>query len=46
VIENFQHRGILHVERGRIIVVDRDALAEMSCECYEIIKDTYAQVGG
>jgi CRP-like cAMP-binding protein len=46
VIENFQHRGILQVERGRIIVVDREALAEMSCECYEIIKDTYAQVGG
>jgi hypothetical protein len=32
------------VERSRIIVVDRDAL--VSCECYEIIKDTYAQVGG
>jgi CRP-like cAMP-binding protein len=46
VIENFQHRGILQVERGRIIVVNRDALAEMSCECYEIIKDTYAQVSG
>ena len=46
VIENFQHRGILQVERGRIIVVNRDALVEMSCECYEIIKDTYAQVGG
>jgi CRP-like cAMP-binding protein len=45
VIENFQHRGILQVERGRIIVVNRDALVEMSCECYEIIKDTYAQVG-
>lgn len=45
VIEDFQHRGILKVERGRIIVIDRDALVNVSCECYEIIKDTYAQVG-
>lgn len=46
VIENFQHRGILQVERGRIIVIDRDALVDVSCECYEIIKNTYAQVAG
>ena len=46
IIEDFQHRGILQVERGRIIVVNRDALAEVSCECYEIIRNTYAQVDG
>jgi CRP-like cAMP-binding protein len=46
IIENFEHRGILQVERGRIIVINRDALLAVSCECYEIIKDTYAQVGG
>jgi CRP-like cAMP-binding protein len=46
VIEDFHHRGILRVERGRIIVIDRDALLKMSCECYEIIKETYSQVGG
>src|SRR5688572_63710 len=46
VIESFQHRGILQVERARIIVVNRAALVEMSCECYEIIRDTYAQVDG
>jgi CRP-like cAMP-binding protein len=45
VIADFQHRGILKVERGRIIVLDRDALLDVSCECYGIIKDTYAQVG-
>jgi CRP-like cAMP-binding protein len=45
VIENFQQRGILRVERGKIIVVNRDALVGVSCECYEIIKNTYAQVG-
>lgn len=46
VIENLQHRRILQVERGRIIMINRDALLDLSCECYEIIKDTYAQVGG
>jgi CRP-like cAMP-binding protein len=45
IIENFQHRGILRVERGRIIIINRDALLDVSCECYEIIKETYAQVG-
>ena len=45
VIENFQHRGMLRVERGRIIVTDRDALLKASCECYEIIKDNYLHVG-
>jgi CRP-like cAMP-binding protein len=46
IIAGFQSRGILQVERGRIIVVNRDALLDVSCECYEIIKNTYAQVGG
>jgi CRP-like cAMP-binding protein len=45
VIENFQHRGILRVERGRIIVIDRGGLMKASCECYEVIKDTYLQIG-
>jgi CRP-like cAMP-binding protein len=45
VISDFQHRGILQVERGHIIVLNRDALLEVSCECYAIIKDTYDQVG-
>ena len=45
VISDFQHQGILHVERGLIIVANRAALLNVSCECYEIIKDTYAQVG-
>jgi CRP-like cAMP-binding protein len=45
VIEEFQKRGILEVERGQVIVTNRKALDEVSCECYEIIKQTYAQVG-
>jgi CRP-like cAMP-binding protein len=45
VIEEFQKQGMLQVEPGRIIVVDRDALLTASCECYQIIKETYEQVG-
>ena len=44
VISDFQHRGILQVERGLIIVANRDGLLKVSCECYEVIKNTYAQV--
>jgi hypothetical protein len=35
----------VHVERGRIIVANRDALLESACECYAIIKENYEQVG-
>jgi CRP-like cAMP-binding protein len=45
VIGEFQKQGMLQVEPGRIIVVDRDALLTASCECYQIIKETYEQVG-
>jgi CRP-like cAMP-binding protein len=45
IIEDLHQRGILRIERGRIIVTDRDALLGVSCECYAIIKETYAQVG-
>jgi CRP-like cAMP-binding protein len=45
VIAEFQRQGIVHVERGRIIVANRDALLEAACECYAIIKENYEQVG-
>jgi hypothetical protein len=37
--------GILQVERSRIIVIIRDARLDTSCECCEIITNTYAPVG-
>ncbi len=45
VISEFQKKGTVHVERGRIIVANRDALLEAACECYAIIKENYEQVG-
>jgi hypothetical protein len=45
VIADFQRKGILHAERGRIVVGERALLLAESCDCYQVIKDNYAQVG-
>jgi CRP-like cAMP-binding protein len=45
VIEEFTRRGTLRVERGRVLVGDREKLLTVSCDCYAVIKANYAQVG-
>lgn len=45
IIEEFARRGTLRVERGRVLVGDRDKLVIASCDCYAVIKQNYAQVG-
>ena len=45
VIEDFQRRGMLRVERGRILLGERDRLLEVACDCYEVIRRNYEQVG-
>jgi CRP-like cAMP-binding protein len=44
-IEDFERRGMLRTERGRLLVGDRDRLLDVSCDCYAVIKSNYAQVG-
>jgi hypothetical protein len=44
-IEEFVRRGVLRVERGRILIGDRDGLVMISCDCYAVIKRNYEQVG-
>jgi hypothetical protein len=44
-IAELHKKGMLKVERGRVMVVDRDALLDATCECYAIIKANYEQVG-
>jgi hypothetical protein len=44
-IEEFVRRGMLSVERGRILIRDRDELLKVSCDCYAVIKHNYEQVG-
>ena len=45
VIEDFERRGMLKVERGRLLIGDRKRLLSTSCDCYEVIKQNYEQVG-
>jgi Crp-like helix-turn-helix domain len=45
VIEKFTKLGILKVQRGRILIGDRERLLAVSCDCYEVIKKNYEQVG-
>jgi CRP-like cAMP-binding protein len=45
VIGDFEKRGLLHVERGQIVIGDRDGLLGASCDCYDVIRRSYEQVG-
>jgi CRP-like cAMP-binding protein len=45
VIEEFQKRGMVKLERGRILVADRKGLFNVSCDCYEVIRRNYEKVG-
>jgi CRP-like cAMP-binding protein len=45
VIQDFETRGLLRNERGRVLVGDRDRLLSVSCDCYEVIKESYSHVG-
>jgi CRP-like cAMP-binding protein len=45
VVEQFERRGILKVERGALLIGDREQLRTVACDCYEVIRANYAQVG-
>jgi CRP-like cAMP-binding protein len=45
VIEDFCRRGMLRMERGRVLITDRDRLLDVVCDCYDVIKSSYEQVG-
>jgi CRP-like cAMP-binding protein len=36
-----QEAGLIRYARGRILVLDRDALERRSCECYAVVKKEY-----
>jgi len=40
-----QESGIISYRRGKIRILDRDALQARSCECYQTISDYYAKLG-
>jgi CRP-like cAMP-binding protein len=45
IIENFERAGIVTVTRGAVTVRDRTKLEGIACECYQIIRAHYAEVG-
>jgi CRP-like cAMP-binding protein len=45
IIEKFEKRGWLKLQRGQVLLGDRDGLLSASCDCYEVIKRNYEQVG-
>jgi CRP-like cAMP-binding protein len=40
-----QRAGLIKISRGQITIVDAQGLAEMSCECYAIVRDGVKRTG-
>jgi CRP-like cAMP-binding protein len=38
VVEDFQRLGMLKLQRSRVLMGDRDGLASVSRDCYEVIR--------
>jgi CRP-like cAMP-binding protein len=45
LVSTLEKAGILNVEGRWVTLADRDRLKEAACECYDIIRRTYEQVG-
>ena len=39
VAKAFQHEGLIKYSRGRIVILDRPGLLELTCECYSVTRD-------
>jgi CRP-like cAMP-binding protein len=44
VANALQSEGIIRYSRGRMTILNREALLERSCECYRIIRDEYERL--
>jgi CRP-like cAMP-binding protein len=44
VLMELKQRNLIKYTRGSITVLDRDGLEELSCECYELIRDRYQEL--
>ena len=39
--QTFQRAGIITYRRGRITILNREALEDISCECYQLFHHNY-----
>ena len=44
IVGNLRAAGIIKIHRGRIALLDRAALEERVCECYELIKKRFDEI--
>lgn len=40
-----QKAGIIEYHRGHVLIINRDALEQASCECYQVVHDEYVRLG-
>ena len=45
VANTLQQAGLIKYRRGHIRVLDVEGLQDAACECYEVIRENYDQVG-
>jgi Mn-dependent DtxR family transcriptional regulator len=46
VARTLQEAGMVKYSRGKIEIIDVEGLREGACECYETVKEQYAQLLG
>lgn len=44
VLQSLQEQGAIRSSRGKIEVVDRPGLQELSCECYRSVQHVYERL--
>jgi Mn-dependent DtxR family transcriptional regulator len=46
IAHKLKESGLINYRRGKLIVTDRDALEDCSCECYGLIKELTSRTLG
>jgi CRP-like cAMP-binding protein len=46
VLQSLQQQGLIRYGQGKITVLNREGLEELSCECYQCVRDEYDRLLG
>ena len=41
VLQSLQQQGLIRYGKGKITVLSRERLEELSCECYQTVREEY-----